>query len=176
MILSWECWLIVAIHCCTCSHMPATVHHQHCTNCCCALSHLHGCTDQLHQNMGTCTSCMSDLNILSSIDPFLMFLFHYKKCAILITMHCLIFWMGLDSKLDLWWWHLDAILELYLSGLLPLLICCTIACDILSSIYRFSHIQNTLQGFCVGLSFMQQYIFPFPHASTLEHCLHHLLY
>jgi len=66
------------------------------------------------------------------------------------------------------------LLESYLSELLLLLICCT-SSEVMSSIYRLSHVQNTLQGFCAGLSFMQHYIFPFPHASTLAHCLYHLL-
>ena len=89
-------------------------------------------------------------------------------------MHCIIFrwaWTH-SSSCDGDNWMLP---ELYLSGLQPLLIFCP-SCEVLNSTYRLSHIQNTLQGFCVGLSFMQHYIFQFPHASTLRHCLHHLLY
>ena len=37
------------------------------------------------------------------------------------------------------------------------------------------HVQNTLQGFCAGLSFMQHYILPFLSASALAHCLYHLM-
>ena len=96
----------------------------------CQGCHLFWC--QVH--VATC--CILDLNILSSVDPFIIrslhfslhfrWAGHYISRAALMTFGC---WVDYC----LCWF-----------AVLP--------CKVLRCIYRHSHLQNTFQCFCVGLS------------------------
>ena len=82
-------------------------------------------------------------------------------------------WMGLDTKLDWRWWHLDATWAIS-SGLLLLLICCT-AREVLSNIYRHNHIQIHFRAF-VQAYLLCNITFSHSHMHLLWHTLYNLLY
>ena len=156
------CWFPVQLLCiikCSPHHNDLT----HCNTCCFQLllflpPHITTSWCQVHVHL-TC----QNFNILRGVDTFSCFFFNIRSvhfCLQSASHNPWIAWTPSQScNGDIW-----MLLESYLSELLLLLICCT-SREVLSGIYRLSHVQNTLQGFCAGLSFMQHYIFPFPHGS-----------